>query len=437
LRRTRRDQNPEVKVVSDVEATEAIPEPELIATNGVKPSRSRLKSPKHARVRRRKRWSTKLKAASDGKADGRAGAKRPFPASTFEEALELPTAIQTHSPGQPIRRLTLFNELDKAPESGPSRQLITNAHRYGLTKGSYTSAHLELTPEGAIATNSEASPAELLRSRFKLAIEDQPPFKGLYERFKGNKMPSHSVLRDAVADLGIDSDLQQECVDTFILNAKFLGLLKPISGTERLLSLEHVLEELPRTPPATADSPEIRAVTRPGAPAAASTDDWSRICFYITPIGEEDSEERRHSDLFLGSVVEPAIADLGLTLVRADKIGKPGMITRQTLEHVVRSRLVIADLSFRNPNVFYELSLRHACRLPTVQIIRSADGIPFDVDGFRTVRIDTSSIYTLLPSLETYRSEIASHCRRALQGGEAADNPLSVFFPGLKVTIPV
>ena len=113
------------------------------------------------------------------------------------------------------------------------------------------------------------------------------------------------------------------------------------------------------------------------------------------------------------------------------------MITRQTLEHVVRSRLVIADLSFRNPNVFYELSLRHACRLPTVQIIRSVDGIPFDVDGFRTVRIDMSSIYTLLPSLETYRSEIASHCRRALQGAETADNPLSVFFPGLKVTIPV
>ena len=417
--------------------TEAIPEPASPATNGATgPSSVTKPAPKVKRsARRSKSRRTRRPTSGKPRVEGRTGPK-PFPASTFAEALELPLAIQKFASGQPIRRLTLFDQLQRSPDSSDSRTLITNSHRYGLTAGNYKSETLELTPEGKIASSSEVAPAEQLRTRFKLAIENQPTFKTLYERFKGNKLPSHAVIRDALEDLGIDSSLLQECVDTFILNAKFLGLLKPISGTERLLPLEHILDELPRPSPVRDFVASTRPVAPTGTPAAPATADWAKICFYITPIGDEDSEVRQHSDLFLGSIVEPALADLGLTVIRADRIGKPGMITGQTIEHIVRSRLVVADLSFHNPNVFYELCLRHACRLPTVQIIRASDRIPFDLDGFRTVKIDTATIYSLVPSLETYRSEIASHARRALEGGEASDNPLSVFFPGLLVTVP-
>jgi hypothetical protein len=48
---------------------------------------------------------------------------------------------------------------------------------------------------------------------------------------------------------------------------------------------------------------------------------------------------------------------------------------------------------------------------------------------------DTSDIYTLAPKLETYRSEIATHVRAALADGTTG-NPITVFFPGVKVTIP-
>jgi hypothetical protein len=69
------------------------------------------------------------------------------------------------------------------------------------------------------------------------------------------------------------------------------------------------------------------------------------------------------------------------------------MIGKQVLEHVLRSKLVIADLSFHNPNVFYELCLRHATRLPTVQLIRANERIPFDIDQYRTIKIDTGDVY--------------------------------------------
>ena len=112
------------------------------------------------------------------------------------------------------------------------------------------------------------------------------------------------------------------------------------------------------------------------------------------------------------------------------------MITAQIVDHVLRSRLVIADLSFHNPNVFYELCLRHTSGLPTVQIIRASDPIPFDLQQYRTIQIDTTDIYSLVPKMETYKSEIATQVRRALENAESADNPITTFCPGMKLTIP-
>lgn len=148
----------------------------------------------------------------------------------------------------------------------------------------------------------------------------------------------------------------------------------------------------------------------------------------ISPIGNEDSEQRQHADLFMGSLVEPALDEFGLRLVRADKIAEPGMINSQMIEHIARCKLVIADLSFHNPNVFYELALRHAVRRPIVQIIRQDEFAPFDVAQFRTVGIGTSSIYTLVPRLEAYRTEIASQIRMALESTGQSENPLSAFY---------
>jgi hypothetical protein len=162
--------------------------------------------------------------------------------------------------------------------------------------------------------------------------------------------------------------------------------------------------------------------------------DWDKICFYISPIGDEESEHRQHVDLFLGSIVEPALEEFGLKVVRADKIGKPGMITAQIIEHVLKAKLVIADLSYYNPNVFYELCLRHVCRLPTVQVIRRADKIPFDLDQFRTIQIDTTNVFTMVPNLQTYKAEIATQVRMALKDPDSTDNPVSTYYPNLKVS---
>ena len=380
------------------------------------------------------------------KQQSRTRTQRPFPTCPFEEALEFAAAIQKYASGQPIRRLTLFDQLNKSPDSGPSRQLIINSNKYGLTKGSYSAEQIELTPDGATATSDEATVRERTRARVKLAIQDLSVFNSVYERFVNTKLPARSVLGDMMKDLGVSDSLVQEALDTFIVNAQFVGLLKTLSGAERFVTVDHLLDSLPTSSEEKAreavsseekvrEAGELGELPEDRALITKSEADFATLCFYITPIGEDGTETRKHSDLFLGSIVEPSLEQFSLQVVRADAIDKPGVITRQIIEYLLKARLVIADLSFHNPNVFYELAIRHAARLPTVQIIRTQDRIPFDLNQIRTVKIDDSNIYSLVPKIETYRSEIASQVRRALDDPDTTDNPITTFWPGFKVEL--
>jgi hypothetical protein len=110
------------------------------------------------------------------------------------------------------------------------------------------------------------------------------------------------------------------------------------------------------------------------------------------------------------------------------------MISEQVIQYLLHSALVIADLSFHNPNVFYELAIRHMIGKPTVHIIRKEDPIPFDLKDFRTIEIDTTDKYDLVAKLDTYRAEIANHVRIATSGTEGS-NPVRVFAKDLFVRI--
>lgn len=382
----------------------------------------------------------KRQAKRGGSRKERTRTPRVFPVQSFEEALALAEAIHAHASGERVARLTLLKQLNMSPTARATQALITSSGQYGLTKGSYAAEHLELTSQGKLASDRATPARTKARVQFELAVRGIAPFSVLYEKYRGKKLPSHDVMRDVLKEAELAVSDEKECIDTFIVNAKFLGLLQTIAGSETLVPLETLLEQLPDTAqfpePAQHNAPTVdpSRVTVDEVPIR-SVGQWDRICFYVTPIGEESSEQRKHSDLFLSSLIEPALNGFGLEVVRADKIGQPGMITSQILEHILRARLVIADLSFHNPNVFYEMALRHMTKLPIVQICRKSERLPFDVNQVRTITIDTSDIYTLVPRLETYRSEIASLVRAAL-GGQASGNPISVFFPGVTVTIP-
>ncbi|MBS3915548.1 MAG: hypothetical protein KG003_13720 [Bacteroidetes bacterium] len=147
-----------------------------------------------------------------------------------------------------------------------------------------------------------------------------------------------------------------------------------------------------------------------------------KICFVISPIGDADTETRKRSDKVLKHIITPSVEQLGYDVVRADKISEPGIITTQIIQHIVDSPLVIADLTERNPNVFYELALRHAIRKPLVQMIRKGDSIPFDVAATRIIQFDIQD----LDSVEQAKGEILSQVKSLEAGKGEVDNPISV-----------
>ncbi|QAT50233.1 hypothetical protein EQM14_10905 [Caproiciproducens sp. NJN-50] len=370
---------------------------------------------------------------------------RAFPALSYEESLIIANGIWQYASGQKIRRITLFDQIGKAPESGPSRTLVTSSAKYGITLGGYQADYIELTPDGSVATNPEEELSRRAEANFKLAIGSNTYLSGLYNQFKNMKVPANSVLADSLKEQGLEEEECKKGVELFIINAKFIGLIKVLAGSERIITIEQVIEDINSATPQVVEKAILPAIiptiesnygnSLPAETVNAQHDKWEKMCFYITPIGEEGSEQRKHSDLFLSSIVEPALNEFDLSVVRADNISAPGMITSQIIEHIINAKLVIADLSYHNPNVFYELSLRHTFNLPTIHLIRKCDNIPFDLNNFRTITIDTSSIYTLVPQLDTYKTSIARQVRQLLENPEALDNPISAYMAKAKITI--
>jgi hypothetical protein len=143
-------------------------------------------------------------------------------------------------------------------------------------------------------------------------------------------------------------------------------------------------------------------------------------CFFIAPIGKEGSSERKRSDGVLKFVVARAADELGLVAVRADQISEPGQITLQVIDHILGARGAVADLTGLNPNVFYELAVRHTARLPIALIAEKDCSLPFDIAQMRTIFFDSTD----LASADNCRRDIVTHLREAFDK-KAVDSPIA------------
>ena len=110
--------------------------------------------------------------------------------------------------------------------------------------------------------------------------------------------------------------------------------------------------------------------------------------FIISPIGQPSSETEIYFDKVRRHIIDPVASDKNYHTIRADEISRPGRITSQIIEHLREDDLVIADLTKRNPNVFYELAVRHAVGKPVILLGEFGDDIPFDVAAQRVIFYD-------------------------------------------------
>lgn len=144
----------------------------------------------------------------------------------------------------------------------------------------------------------------------------------------------------------------------------------------------------------------------------------SKKCFVVTPIGNDSSSTRRAADGLVKAVIEPTLIELGFSTVVAHTIDSPGSITRQVIELILEADLVVANLTDLNPNVMYEVAVRHCSGRPIVLLAEHGTPLPFDLAAERTVfyRNDLHGAVDLRPSL-------VKAVNSALESPEA-DNPV-------------
>jgi hypothetical protein len=109
--------------------------------------------------------------------------------------------------------------------------------------------------------------------------------------------------------------------------------------------------------------------------------------FIATRVGDKNSPERRRADEVTDFIIKPVLDEFSLTLVRADRDPTPGQITPQILRSLLEARVVIADLTGKNPNVYYELAVAHSFSKAVIPLVDKAENVAFDTKDERLIQL--------------------------------------------------
>ncbi|HHD7897576.1 TPA: hypothetical protein ACOW36_001705 [Enterococcus faecalis] len=108
-------------------------------------------------------------------------------------------------------------------------------------------------------------------------------------------------------------------------------------------------------------------------------------CFFITPIGEKDSNEYKKLQAIVSNVLNKVLKNHGYGLIVANDIHAIGSIGDQVFTNIIEADLVISNLSGWNANVMYETAVAHSFSIPTIMICERGTQLPFDLINDRTI----------------------------------------------------
>lgn len=149
-----------------------------------------------------------------------------------------------------------------------------------------------------------------------------------------------------------------------------------------------------------------------------STPEARPLAFVIMPFNEEFN--RIYSDL-----IGPALENAGYSVKRADKVLTDQNILRSVVSGLRTARLVIAEVTELNANVYYELGLAHGMRKTAILLTQAVDAIPFDLKMYRHIVYGTS-----YHRVEAFKAELSQVAKLALSADFNAGNPVSDFGVG-------
>lgn len=105
------------------------------------------------------------------------------------------------------------------------------------------------------------------------------------------------------------------------------------------------------------------------------------LCFVLMPF-------RPNFNRLYKKIVKPTLASIGFQVLKADDIYTPTPIVEDIWEYINKAQFIIADVTHRNPNVFYELGIAHTIGKKTVILTQDEKDIPFDLRHLRYFKYD-------------------------------------------------
>ena len=141
-------------------------------------------------------------------------------------------------------------------------------------------------------------------------------------------------------------------------------------------------------------------------------------CFVIMPFSQTTEEhDKRYWTTFFKKYIKTSVEALGYECYRSS--ARPTEIIKGIIEELNTSDIVLAVLTDKNPNVWYELGIRHSLRHGTIMIIEKGERIPSDISHFGVIKYDRNKRMNFqnelnefiksIEAVEDYDSPVISH----------------------------
>lgn len=149
----------------------------------------------------------------------------------------------------------------------------------------------------------------------------------------------------------------------------------------------------------------------------------TKECFVVSVIGEEGSPQRLHADWVLEGIIKPTFDEhfKDYKVVRADHMNTPGLIDAQIIDKLLNADLVIADLTFLNPNAFYEIGIRHVVAKPIIHMNLATERIPFDISLYLSLKFSVTHPNDLIKA----RTGLKGMVDNVIADGYEVENPVT------------
>ncbi len=159
------------------------------------------------------------------------------------------------------------------------------------------------------------------------------------------------------------------------------------------------------------------------------------LVFVAMPFGKKRDPLRRYSidfDDIYERGIKPAVARFDVECIRADEERSGGIIHLAMFERLLMAEVAIVDATLSNPNVYYELGVRHAARPRATIIVASDEGpLPFDIAMIRAIPYTLTDGRLEDKDALAFADSLSSRLEYALREYEAKDSPLFQMIPGL------